>query len=178
MDASQAGGEEFAFPENQQFATHKLPQRLQPRAKRALHEMMYAERRADCEAAKARFEAEYQAKYPKAVESLTAHWERLVSFFNFPAEHWKHLRTTNIIESPFATVRLRERATRGAGSRTKGLLMAFKLLDMAEKRWRCLDGRHLLPLVRAGVSFVDGVRRDRITNPISQSIDNQPRQAA
>jgi putative transposase len=78
----------------------KLPQRLQPRAKRALH-------------------AEYQAKYPKTVESLTANWERLVGFFDFPAEHWKHLRTTNVIESPFATVRLCERATRDAGSRTK-----------------------------------------------------------
>jgi putative transposase len=70
----------------------KLPQRLQPRAKRALHEMMYAECRADCEAARARFEAEYQPKYSKAVESLTANWERLVTFFEFPAEHWKHLR--------------------------------------------------------------------------------------
>ena len=106
-----------------------------------------------------RFEAEYQAKYPKAVESLTANWERLVSFFDFPAEHWKHLRTTNVIESPFATVRLRERATKGAGSRTKGLLMAFKLLDMAQQRWRRLDGALLLPLVRAGVKFVDGVQR-------------------
>ena len=119
----------------------KLPQRLQPRAKRALHEMMYAECRADCEAARARFEAEYQPKYSKAVESLTANWERLVTFFEFPAEHWKHLRTTNVIESPFATVRLRERATRGAGSRTKGLLMAFKLLEdgpasLAPSRWR------------------------------------------
>jgi transposase-like protein len=144
----------------------KLPQRLQPRAKRALHEMMYAARRAECAAARSRFEAEYQAKYPKAVESLTANWQRLVAFFDFPAEHWKHLRTTNVIESPFATVRLRERATRGAGSRTKGLLMAFKLLDMAQQRWRRLDGAHLLPLVRAGVKFVDGVG------------ENQPREAA
>src|SRR6202035_4885118 len=87
----------------------KLPQRLQPRAKRTLHEMMYAECRADCEAARVRFEAEYQPKYTKAVESLTAKWERLVTFFDFPAEHWKHLRTTNVIESPFATVRLRAR---------------------------------------------------------------------
>ena len=87
-----------------------------------------------------RFAAEYQAKYPKAVASLTANWERLVSFFDFPAEHWKHLRTTNVIESAFATVRLRERATKGAGSRSKGLLMAFKLLDMAQQRWRRLDG--------------------------------------
>jgi putative transposase len=155
----------------------KLPQRLQSRAKRALHEMMYAERRSDCEAARARFETEYQAKYPKAVESLTANWERLVSFFDFPAEHWKHLRTTNVIESPFATVRLRERATRGAGSRTKGLLMAFKLLDMAQQRWRRLDGAHLLPPVRAGMKFVDGVRQGP-PQSITQSTNSQSREAA
>lgn len=154
----------------------KLPKRLQPRAKRALHEMMYAERRSDCAAARTRFEAEYQAKYPKAVESLTANWERLVSFFDFPAEHWKHLRTTNVIESPFATVRLRERATRGAGSRTKGLLMAFKLLDMAQQRWRRLDGAHLLPLVRAGVKFADGVQKQE--ENVIQPSDNTRREAA
>jgi putative transposase len=155
----------------------KLPQRLQPRAKRALHEMMYAESRAEGEAASARFQAEYQAKYPKAVESLVANWERLMTFFDFPAEHWKHLRTTNVIESPFATVRLRERATRGAGSRTKGLLMAFKLLDMAQHRWRHLDGAHLLPLVRAGVKFADGVQVDP-AKLVTQSTANQPREAA
>jgi putative transposase len=103
----------------------KLPRRLQPRAKRALHEMMYAECRVDCEAARARFEAEYQPKYPKAVESHTANWERLLTFFDLPAAHWKHLRTTNVIESPFATERLRGRATRGAGSRTKGLRSSY-----------------------------------------------------
>jgi putative transposase len=155
----------------------KLPPRLQPRAKRALHEMMYAERRADCEAARTRFEAEYLPKYSKAVESLTANWDRLVTFFDFPAEHWKHLRTTNVIESPFATVRLRERATRGAGSRTKGLLMAFKLLDMVQLRWRHLDGAQLLPLVRAGVKFADGVQIDP-AKCVTQSTDNQPREAA
>jgi putative transposase len=137
----------------------KLPQRLQSRAKRALHEMMYAESRSECEATRTRFAAEYRAKYPKAVESLAVTWERLTAFFDFPAEHWKHLRTTNVIESAFATVRLRERATKGAGSRTKGLLMAFKLLDMAQQRWRRLDGAHLLPLVRAGVRFVDGAQK-------------------
>ena len=155
----------------------KLPQRLQPRAKRALHEMMYAERRADGEAARARFEAEYQAKYPKAVESLTVHWERLITFFDFPAEHRKHLRTTNVIESPFATVRLRERATRGAGSRTKGWLMAFKLLDMAQLRWRRLAGAQLLPLVRAGVKFTDGVQVDP-AHYLTKSTHSQPREAA
>jgi putative transposase len=112
----------------------KFPQRLHFRAKRVLQERTYAAPRSDCEAARVRFAAEYQAKYPKAVESLTATWERLVSFFDFPAEHWKHLCTTNVIESAFATVRLRERVTKGASSRTKGLLMAFNLLDMAQQR--------------------------------------------
>jgi putative transposase len=139
--------------------------------------MMYAECRADCEAARVRFEAEYQPKYSKAVESLTANWERLITFFDFPAEHWKHLRTTNVIESPFATVRLRERTTRGAGSRTKGLLMAFKLLEMAQLRWRHLDGAQLLPVVRAGARFVDGVQVDPVKQ-VAQSTDNQPREAA
>ena len=88
----------------------------------------------------------------------------LLTLFDFPAEHWKHLRTSNVIESPFATVRLRQRVTKGAGSRTKGLLMAYKLLDMAQARWRCLDGAQLLPLVRAGIGFVDGVQQEGKAN--------------
>ena len=87
--------------------------------------------------------------------------EALLAFFDFPAEHWRHLRTSNLIESPFASVRLRQRVTKGAGSSTKGLLMAYELLDMAQRRWRRLNGAHLLPLVRAGVSFVDGVPEER-----------------
>src|SRR5712691_11559936 len=90
--------------------------------------------------------------------------EQLLTFFAFPAEHWKHLRTTNVIESPFATVRLRQRVTKGAGSRTKGLLMAYKLLDMAQARWRRLDGAQLLPLVRAGLVFLDGVQQEGKAN--------------
>jgi len=82
-----------------------------------------------------------------------------LTFFDFPAEHWKHLRTSNVIESPFATVRLRQRVTKGAGSRTKGLLMAYKLLAMAQTRWRRLDGAQLLPLVQGGITFVDGVQQ-------------------
>jgi putative transposase len=105
-----------------------------------------------------RFEADYGAKYPKAVESLKRDQDKLLTYFEFPAEHWKHLRTTNPIESGFATVRLRQKVTKGAGSRTRGLVFAFKLLDMAEQRWRKLDGKHLLPLVRAGVPFHDGVQ--------------------
>lgn len=87
--------------------------------------------------------------------------EALLTHFDFPAEHWLHIRTTNPVESPVATVRLRQRVTKGAGTRTKGLTMAFKLLEMAEPRWRRLDGAQLLPLVRAGVRFVDGIQIER-----------------
>ena len=137
----------------------KLPQRLQPRVKTTLHEVMYADTRAHAREAITRFSTEYGAKYPKAVATLEKDTDVLLTFFDFPAEHWKHLRTSNVIESPFATVRLRQRVTKGAGSRTKGLLMAYKLLDMAQGRWRRLDGAHLLPLVRAGTLFVDGVQQ-------------------
>lgn len=135
-----------------------LPKRLQPKAKRALHAIMNAPTRAEAEAGIGAFAAEYDAKYPKAVASLRRDQGQLLTFFDFPAEHWRHLRTTNIIESPFATVRLRQRVTKGAGSRTKALLLAFKLLAMAEERWRKANGSELLPLVRAGVRFVEGVQ--------------------
>jgi len=108
-----------------------------------------------------RFEAEFGAKYPKAVASLRRDDEKLLTYFDFPAEHWKHIRTTNPIESSFATVRLRQRVTKGPGSRKRGLLMAYKLLRMAEERWRRLDGAELLPLVRAGVQFTDGEQLER-----------------
>jgi putative transposase len=139
----------------------KLPTRLQPKAKRALHEMMYAESRATCLDELAAFAAEYGAKYPKAVESLTRDQDQLLTHFAFPAEHWGHLRTTNPIESTFATVKLRQRVTKGAGSRTAGLTMAFKLLTMAERRWRRLNAPHLVAQVRAGVRFRDGLRVER-----------------
>lgn len=139
----------------------KLPTRLQPQAKRALHEMMYAERRANCEAAMQRFAQDYETKYPKAVKALFADVPRLLTHFDFPAPHWKHIRTTNPIESTFATVKLRTRVTKGAGSRTAGLTMAFKLLDAAQKTWRRLDAQELLPLVRAGIEFKDGLQVER-----------------
>ena len=137
----------------------KLPRRLQPKAKRALHEIMNASTRAEAKAALVTFATDYRAKYPKAVASLERDHEKLFTFFDFPAEHWIHLRTTNPVESPFSTVRLRQRVTKGAGSRTKGLLMAYKLLVMSEQRWRKLNAHHLLPLVRAQVKFVDGVQQ-------------------
>ena len=138
----------------------KLPKRLQPRVKAALHEVMYAETRAQAREAVTRFATEYGPKYPKAITTLEKDADALLTFFDFPAEHWKLLRTSNVIESPFATVRLRQRVTKGAGSRAKGFLMAYKLLDMAQGRWRRLDGAHLLPLVRAGIVFMDGVRQE------------------
>ena len=137
----------------------ELPRRLQPRVKAALHEVMYAETREQARDAMKRFATEYSSKYPKVVTSPEKDADALLAFFDFPAEHWKHLRTSNVIESPFATVRLRQRVTKGAGSRTKGLLMAYKLLDMAQARWRRLDGAHLLPLVQVGFPFVDGLQQ-------------------
>jgi putative transposase len=139
----------------------KLPKRLQPKATRALREIMNAATCADAEAAITAFTAEYQAKYPKAVASLDRDQEKRLTFFDFPAEHWLHLRTTNPVESPFSTVRLRQRVTKGAGSRAKGLVMAYKLLVMAEERWRKLNAPHLLPLVQAKVKFVDGIQQSR-----------------
>jgi putative transposase len=138
----------------------KLPKGLQPRAKQALHEIMYAETRAVAEREIGRFGQTHGAKYPKAVASLTVDQERLLAYFDYPAEHWKHLRTTNPIESTFATVRLREGVTKGAGSRTAGLVMAFKLLQVAEGHWRRVDAAELVPLVRAGISFEDGVQSE------------------
>ena len=139
----------------------KLPKRLHAKAKVALHEIMRAETRKTARAGIKRFAREYGAKYPKAVASLRRDEAELLAFFDFAAEHWVHLRTGNVIESPFATVRLRQRVTKGAGSRQKGLLMAFQLLAMAERRWRRINAPQLVPLVRAGIGFHDGVQAER-----------------
>lgn len=136
----------------------KLPKRLQPRAKMLLHEIMCAPSRKDAEDAIVHFVGEYQARYPKATECLTADQEALLTFFDFPAEHWIHLRTTNPIESPFATVKARTRATKGSGSRNAGLAMAFKLALAAQDHWRKVNAPHLVALVRAGVTFKNGAR--------------------
>jgi putative transposase len=127
----------------------ELPKRLQLRVKAALREVMYSETRAQVREAVRRFAVEYGPQYPEALMTLEKGADVLLTFFDFPAEHWKHLRTSNVVEPPFATVRLRQRVTKGTGSRTKGLLMAYKLLAMPQVRWRRLDGAHHLPLVRA-----------------------------
>jgi putative transposase len=134
----------------------KLPKRLQARAKDMLREIMYAPDRESALEDIERFSEEYDARYPKAVETLTKDQDQLLTFFDFPAEHWIHLRTTNPIESTFSTVKARTRTTKGAGSRKAGLAMAFKLLLAAEKRWRRLNAPHLVALVKAGVKFPKG----------------------
>jgi transposase-like protein len=134
----------------------KLPKRLQPRAKASLHEIMYAPDRESALADVALFSEEYGARYPKSVETLTKDQDKLLTFFDYPAEHWLHLRTTNPIEATFATVKARTRKTKGAGSRNAGLAMAFKLLVAMEERWRRVNAPHLVALVAAGVPFPNG----------------------
>ncbi len=135
-----------------------LPKRLQPRAKTMLHEIMEAPTRADAAAGLERFRSELDAKYPKAVAKLDKDWSALTAFYDFPAEHWRHLRTTNPIESSFATVKLRTRVTKGAGSKKAALAMAYKLLDAASERWRRFNGHELLADVLTDVKFKDGIK--------------------
>ncbi len=135
-----------------------LPKRLQPRAKTLLHEMMEAPTERNARLAQETFRAQFSAKYPKAVDKLDRDWKALTAFYAFPAEHWRHLRTTNPIESSFATVKLRTRVTKGAGSKAAALGMAFKLLKTAEERWRRFNGHELVAEVLAGATFNDGIR--------------------
>ena len=102
------------------------------------------------------FDTAYGAKFPKAAAKITDDAEELLAFFDYPAEHWVHLRTTNPIESTFATVRHRTKVTKGPGSRAAGLAMAFKLIESAQDRWRAVNAPHLVALVRAGATFING----------------------
>jgi putative transposase len=136
----------------------KLPRAQGPSAKSMLHEIWMAATQQEAIKALGKFAAIYQAKYPKAVECLLKDKEELLAFYDFPAEHWQHLRTSNPIESTFATVRLRTSKTKGAGSRVACLAMAFKLVESAQNHWRKLNGSLLLPEVIAGVVFEDGVK--------------------
>jgi putative transposase len=138
-----------------------VPTSVQPKVKAALHTIMNAENKEAADLAIDQFEASYGAKYSKAVDKLLKDREALLAHFDFPADHWVHLRTTNAIESTFATVRLRTNKTKGSGSRTAGLAMAYKLLDAAQARWRCVNAPHLVALVRAGATFVDGLLIER-----------------
>jgi putative transposase len=126
-----------------------------------LHDAMNAPTVAECNKAIDAIVEAYEEKYPKATKSLVDGRDKLITHFDFPASHWKHLRTTNPIESTFATVKLRQRVTKGAGSRAAGLAMVFKLMLAAQRTWRRINGYELLPLVRAHVAFRDGVRVER-----------------
>ncbi|MFF5309786.1 IS256 family transposase [Streptomyces massasporeus] len=153
------------FPEasHQRCWVHKianvldsLPKSAQPGAKKALQEIYNAEDRDHALQAVAAFEKTYGAKFPKAVKKITDDVDELLAFYNFPAEHWIHLRTTNPIESTFATVRLRTKVTKGAGSPAAALAMVFKLVESAQQRWRAVNAPHLVALVRAGARFERG----------------------
>ncbi|MBA2698904.1 MAG: IS256 family transposase [Nocardioidaceae bacterium] len=133
-----------------------LPKSAHPGAKAALAEIYSAEDREHAVKAAAAFADFYGAKWPKATAKITDNLDVLLAFYDYPAEHWIHLRTTNPIESTFATVRLRQRVTKGPGSRAAGVAMAFKLIESAQARWRAVNAPHLVALVRAGAQFEKG----------------------
>ncbi|MFB7292908.1 IS256 family transposase [Actinacidiphila glaucinigra] len=140
-----------------------MPKSAQPSAKKAIQDIYNAEDRAHAEAAIKTLAQLYGAKFPKAVKKIADDQEELLAFFDFPAEHRIHLRTTNPIESTFSTVRLRTKVTRGAGSRTAALARVFKLVESAQQRWRAVNAPHLVALVRAGARFERGQLVERPT---------------
>jgi len=139
---------------------NKMPKAVQPRAKDDLHEIWMAETREAANRAFDTFLAKYGAKYQEACNCLRKDREVLLTFYDFPAEHWKHLRTTNPIESTFATIRLRHQRTKGNGTRKTSLAMMFKLAQAAQKSWRRLNGHEQLLFILEGRPFVDGVLQD------------------
>jgi transposase-like protein len=157
--------EVFATTREQRCWVHKtmnvlngMPKSLQSKAKAHLHDIWQAETRAEAEAAFDFFVETYGVKWDKAVAKLVKDREVLLTFYDYPAEHWKHIRTSNPIESTFATVRHRTKRTKGCLSRKTGLAMAFRLMMSAQKKWRKLDGQKRLPQIIQGVEFRDGIR--------------------
>jgi transposase-like protein len=157
-DVFPAAGEQRCWVHKSANVLDAMPKRLQPRAKALLHEMAEAPTEGDARAARERFRTEFDAKYPKATAKLDRDWDALTAFYAFPAEHWRHLRTTNPIESSFATIRLRTKVTKGAGSKKAALAMAYKLLDAAQQRWRRFNGHELIADILDGAVFRDGER--------------------
>lgn len=136
-----------------------MPKSVQPKAKGHLHDIWQAETKAEAEAAFDFFIETYGVKYDKAAAKLVKDREVLLSFYDFPAEHWKHIRTSNPIESTFATVRHRTGKTKGCLSRKSGLAMAFRLMMSAQAKWRKLDGANRLPEIVQGIAFKDGIKQ-------------------
>ena len=156
-----ATGEQRCWVHKTANVLDKMHKRVQPKAKEMLHAIWMAPTRAEGEKAFDAFIEMFVAKYPAAVECLKKDRDVLLTFYDFPAEHWIHLRTTNPIESTFATVRLRHRRTKGNGSRAACLTMVFKLCQSAARKWRALNGAKLLPEVIAGIRFVDGEKPEK-----------------
>jgi transposase-like protein len=150
-----------------------LPKSAQPGAKAALAQIWNAEDREHAVTAARAFVADYGVKWPKAAAKITDDLDVLLAFYDYPAEHWVHLRTTNPIESTFATVRLRQRVTKGPGSRAAGIAMAFKLIESAQRRWRAVNAPHLVALVRAGATFKKGKLVERTDEPTAESEGDQ-----
>ena len=153
-----------------------LPKSAHPSALAAIKDIYNAEDIDKAQIAVKAFEVDFGAKYPKAVSKITDDLDTLLEFYKYPAEHWIHLRTTNPIESTFATVRLRTKVTKGPGSRAAGLAMAYKLIDAAQARWRSVNAPHLVALVRAGAVFHKGKLLERptdITRPTPPSDDDR-----
>jgi transposase-like protein len=152
-----------------------MPKSAHPGAKKALAEIWNAEDKDKARKAVKDFAAAYGAKFPKAVAKITGDETVLLAFYDYPAEHWVHLRTTNPIESTFATVRHRTKVTKGPGSRAAGLAMAFKLIEAAQRRWRSVNAPQLVALVRAGAKFENGKLIER---PDDAPAANPPSPAA
>jgi transposase-like protein len=136
-----------------------IPNKHQAQARTLLCAMPYAESQAACEELRDQFATRYSQLAPKAVERLTADWERLVTFYQFPREHWRHLRTTNVVESPFAAVRLRTTAAKRFKKVDSATAMIWKLLQVAEQTFRRLNAPELLPAVYAGATYADGIKQ-------------------
>jgi transposase-like protein len=141
---------------------NKMPKSVQPKAKADIHEIWQAETKEAAEQAFDHFLEKYNAKYEQACNCLRKDRDELLTFYDFPAEHWAHLRTTNPIESTFATIRLRHRKTKGNGTRRASLAMMFKLAQSASKKWRRLRGYEKITLVIAGRQFKDGIMQEEI----------------
>jgi len=139
---------------------NKMPKSVQPKAKADLHEIWQAETREEANTAFDHFLEKYAAKYEAACACLKKDRDVLLTFYDFPAEHWRHIRTTNPIESTFATIRLRHRRTKGNGTRRASLTMMFKLAQSAQKRWRRLNGHALIIPLLEGRTFQDGLLQD------------------
>jgi transposase-like protein len=147
-----------------------LPKSAHPGAKKALAAIWGAEDKDHAYAAVKAFDATYGAKFPKAAAKITDDTDELLAFYDYPAGHWVHLRTTNPIESTFATVRHRTKITKGPGSRAAGLAMAFKLIESAQARWRAVNAPHLVALVRAGATFTGGKLLERADKPAGAAV--------